>query len=135
MKRFLSAPALLAPALLALASCGTPQEQCIRLVSHDLLVVDRLIADAQTNLSRGYGIESEQITTPRLYNCTDAPTEADPNPMRQMCSGDYTQTISRPVAIDLAAEQVKLRQLQVKRAQLSAASAPAVAQCQAQYPE
>ena len=135
MKRFPFATTLFAPALLALASCGTPQEQCIQQVSHDLNIVDRLIAEAQTNLSRGYGIEHDVITTPRMYICTDAPTEADPNPMRQMCSGDYTQDISRPVAIDLAAEQVKLQQLQIKRAQLSAAVAPGVAQCQAQYPE
>jgi hypothetical protein len=125
----------LVPALLALASCGTPQQECIRMVSRDLIVVDRLITETQGNLARGYAYEQKVITVPAFINCTPRATEANPNPRPATCFDEESRTITRPVAIDLAAEQVKLNGLQAKRSQLARAAQPAVAECQARYPE
>ena len=130
MKRFLPITALL-----VLASCGTPQQECIRLVSRDLNVVDRLISETQGNLARGYGYEQRVITTPGFVDCTPDPTPARPHPRRATCFDEVSQTVTRPVAIDLAAEQAKLNGLMAKRAQLASAVQPAVANCQARYPE
>ena len=41
--------------LIPLAACGTPQEQCIGAATRDMQVVNRLIAEVQGNLARGYG--------------------------------------------------------------------------------
>ena len=46
------------PVLVLLAACGTPQEQCIRYNTRDLRTVDRLIAETEGNLDRGYAIET-----------------------------------------------------------------------------
>ncbi|MGB8815084.1 MAG: hypothetical protein WCC57_18035, partial [Paracoccaceae bacterium] len=47
----------LAFVFLALTACGTPQEQCINRNTRDIRVIDRLIAETETNLSRGYALE------------------------------------------------------------------------------
>ena len=128
-------PILIAPALLALASCGTPQQECIRMVTRDLIVVDQLIAKTQGNLDRGYAFEDRVITMPAFVDCTPDATKANPRPRAATCFEDVSHTVTQPVAIDLSAEQVKLNGLQAKRAQLAKASGPAVADCQARYPE
>jgi hypothetical protein len=135
MNRFLLAPALLAPAFLGLASCGTPQQECIRMVSRDVIVVDRLIAETQTNLARGYALAERQVSYPVFVDCTPDPWKGHPHPRARTCLDEETRTETYPVAIDPVAEQAKLNGLLTKRTQLAKATAPAVAQCQARYPE
>lgn len=120
---------------LALAGCGTPQQQCINSVTRNLQIVDELIYKTQANLARGFAYENATISTPQLVDCTDRPTADNPDPPRQSCWDEVTQTISRPVAIDLDAEAAKLASLQRKRTQLATASGPSVLACQQQYPE
>ena len=115
--------------LCALAACGTPQEQCISAATRDLRVVDRLIAEAEANLERGYGYEYYTVMEIDYVPCG---TEADPN---RICAIRRPEQERRPVAIDLAAEQVKLTQLRSKRAQQAKAAAPAIAQCRIDNPE
>ena len=128
-------PIPFATALLILASCGTPQQECIRIVTHDLIVVDQLIAKTQGNLDRGYAYEDRVVTMPAFVDCTPDATTANPRPRAAACFEDVSHTVTQPVAIDLNAEQVKLTGLQAKRAQLAKASQPAVADCQTRYPE
>lgn len=128
-------PIPFAPALLLLAACATPLEECIRSVTHDLIVVDQLIARTQGNLDRGYAYEDRVITMPAFIDCTPRATKDNPNPRAATCFDDVSRTVTQPVAIDLAAEQVKLTGLQAKRFQLARASQPAVADCQTRYPE
>jgi hypothetical protein len=128
-------PFLLVPLLLALTACETPQQACISAVSRDQRTVEALIAQTQANIQRGYGLATAVRTVPDYVDCTPRPTEANPKPKRQMCLVETAQTFKQPVAIDLAAEQVKLKQLLAKRDQLAKTSAAAVAQCQARYPE
>lgn len=127
MKRFLI--------LLALAACGTPQEQCIRGVSGDLATLDRLIAETQGNVQRGYGFETQVQMMPEWVDCTPRATTENPTPKPQMCFDDVPTQVRRPVALDLTAEQAKLESMVTRRAQLASAMAPAVTACKARYPE
>ena len=115
--------------LCALAACGTPQEQCINAVTRDMRVVDLLIAEAEGNLQRGYGFEYVTVMEIDYVPCG---TQTNPN---RVCAVRRPEQERRPVAIDLAAEQVKLTQLRAKRAQQAKAAAPAIAQCRIDNPE
>lgn len=121
--------------LLTLAACGTPQEQCIGSVTRDMRVVDRLIAEAEGNLARGYAFASVVVTRPVFVDCTPKPTVDVPDPRPRQCLKNAERTVSRPVAIDLNAEAAKLASLKTKRTQQATAAAPAIAACQRQYPE
>ena len=121
--------------VVVLSACGTPQQQCIGGVTRDLQVVDGLIAEVQGNLARGYGFADTVVTTTEFVDCTRDATPANPHPRGISCFQDVPQTVQKPVAIDLAAEAVKLDGLQAKRAQLATAAGPAVADCQARFPE
>lgn len=131
MRRFL----LAALPLALLASCGTPQQQCINSVTRDLRVVNGLILQTQGNIQRGYAYATVTRTIPQYVDCTPRATEDNPDPRPQMCLVDTAQTFQQPVAIDLAEEQKKLDQLLAKRDALQAQAQPAIAACQAQYPE
>lgn len=129
----------LIPLLAVLAACGTPQEQCISRNTRDLRTVERLIAEAEGNLRRGYALEEEVISFRTFEPClipgrptADNPT---PPPVRSMCPDREYETVTRPVAIDLDAEAAKLSTLKRKRAQLARQAEPVIAQCRAQYPE
>jgi hypothetical protein len=60
---------------------------------------------------------------------------APPPPAPRLCLEDEEETVTRPKAIDLAAEQSKLSGLRAKRKQLSAAASRSIAACQKAYPE
>lgn len=115
--------------LLILASCGTPQEQCISASTRDIRVVDRLIREAEGNLERGYGYEYITVIETDYVDCG---TEANPD---RRCLIRNPELERREVAIDLAAEQVKLDQLRVKRAAQARAVAPIIEQCKRDNPE
>ena len=127
---------------LALAACGTPQEQCIARETRDLRVVDRLMAEAEGNLKRGYAYEDVVISNTVWVQCqplpvptpVDGTTPPEP-PQPRLCLEDRDHTITRPVAIDLAAEQTKLSGLKAKRKQLSIAGDRSIAACRKAYPE
>ena len=117
--------------LLPLMACATPQERCINAATRDQRVVERLMAEAQTNLARGYALE--EITTYRSVwvQCGEVKKGRKP----RMCLDEVPETTRRPVAIDLAAESRKLTQLRSKRDALAKAQATTVAQCKAANPE
>jgi hypothetical protein len=116
-------------ALLGLAACGTPQEQCISGATRDIRTVDRLISEVQGNLDRGFGYE--YITVFEL-DYVDCGTEADPD---RVCAIRVPEQERRPISLDLDAEQIKLNQLRAKRAQQVKSVAPVVAQCKIDNPE
>lgn len=130
---------LVLPALVVLASCGTPHEQCISTVTRDLRVVDRLIAETEANLARGYGYQEVTVWTTRWVPCgppSPLPhAEGEPPPKPQMCLDEVPQTIRKPVALNLAAEAQKLKGLKAKRAAQARAAEPQIAACKAEYPE
>lgn len=128
---------------LALAACGTPQEQCINRETRDLRVVDRLIAQLKVDIGRGYRMVDHEITVTRWVPCGLPPPPPPPKPGMKppppppprMCLDDFTRTVQRPEAIDIVAEKRKLAQLEVKRRSLVRQAAQAVAACKAAYPE
>lgn len=125
------------PLLILLAACGTPQERCINGVTKDQRTLDRLIAESEGNIRRGYAYEEETVYVPVWQPCWYGPPVAEghkPRPPR-MCMEEEARTSRKAVAIDLAAEGRKLEGLKAKRKELARASASAVAQCQAHYPE
>ncbi len=121
--------------MLALVACGTPQQQCIGSVTRDLRVVDRLIAETEANLARGYAFQTVVETRPTFVDCTPDPTPKRPNPRPRQCLVNEDRAVSRPVAIDLNAEAAKLASLKAKRMQQTTAATAAVSACQRQYPE
>lgn len=123
------------PALLILSACATPQEQCIGAATRDMRVVDRLIAESQATLSRGYAIEEKTIFRTQWVNCAPRPTKENPRPEPQLCLDDVPETVQQAVAVDLQAEAKTLAGLKAKRAKQAKAAALAVKSCQAQYPE
>ena len=119
-------------ALMLLAACGTPQQQCIARETRELRTIDRLIAETQGNLDRGYAIETVLVTEEVWDWCFD-PRQPQARP--GMCWKDQTVQEQRPKAIDLAEEARKLDGLRQKRAELDRAAAPAIAACKAAHPE
>lgn len=128
--------------LLLLASCGTPQEQCIGRETRDIRVLDRLIAESEGNLKRGYALVEVVTYRDRWVQCPVAlpPPVAEgetppPPPPPQLCRDEVRETETRPQSIDLNAEARKLASMQEKRAILVRNAQPAIAQCKAQFPE
>jgi hypothetical protein len=122
---------------LILAACGTPQEQCINRETRDLRVVNRLIAETEGNLARGYAFEEYTTFETAYVRCGFDPDDGDPATPRRprLCLDRVPETERRPVAIDLGAEQRKLDSLLAKRRDLELQSARVVAACKAAYPE
>lgn len=126
---------LLPLALIALAACGTPQERCISSNTRDLRTVERLIAESERNLARGYAIEHHTEWRPVWVACYGPPVKPGGAPIRRMCWDERPETVSRPKAIDLNAEARKLESLKQRRAGLSRQAESVVRQCRALYPE
>lgn len=121
-------------ALLLLAACGTPQERCIRNATEEVRTLDLLIAETRAALARGYGYEQEQVVRYQYGHCGYY-RGADGHLYPQRCFEPYTDTVSRPVAIDPEVEARKLAGLESRRAALAARGAAEVAACRQQFPE
>jgi len=124
MKRFILVFGLL-------AACGTPQERCIASASRDLRILDRLTAEVQANLNRGYALEEVTLSRDRWVICqaaTRATTTQAAQPV-QMCLQEFDYTETRPKAINLADEREKLAEMRKKRVALDRMAARAVASC------
>lgn len=130
-------PALLA--CLLLAACATPQEQCINRETRDLRTLDRLIAETDGNIRRGFALEEYTVDITVAGTCReDRGTDASGAPLPPAfvpCFVEREVTRTRPRAIDLNAERAKLASMQAKRRDLARAAERAVAQCRAQFPE
>lgn len=128
-------PMLTLPLMLALVACGTPQEQCIARETRDLRVVERLIGETEGNLQRGYALEEVFVERTVWVDCTPRVAEGEPAPEQKVCLDEVTDVVTRPKAIDLAAEQRTLDSLRVKRRDLQRAAEGVIAACKVAYPE
>lgn len=107
-------------ALTALVSCGTPQQQCDSRVSSEYKQVQRLLAEVNQNISRGYAWESGVASSGGSFS---------------FCAGGYrggyrgvglglgscyggSDVVRKRVAIDPAAELRKRDALQKRLASL-----------------
>lgn len=126
-------PALIILPVLALAACSTPRERCIGDATRDTRILSNLINGTEANIARGYALEEEQQVRTRTRFCRGE--NDDGSTFRFPCNETETFTTTRPVAIDLNAEQAKLNSLRSRFAQAQASSDQAVAQCIAIHPE
>jgi hypothetical protein len=123
-------------ALAALVGCGTPQEQCISRNTRDLRTFDRLIAETEGNLARGYAFETITVYEDYWVTCPmPAPAEGQPPPKPRLCLDERPVTERRPKSIDLNEEARKLDSLKTKRKQLARQAEAVIASCKSQYPE
>ena len=123
-------------ALATLAACGTPQEQCINRNTRDLRTVDRLIAESEGNLKRGYAYETITVYEDHWRMCPGPrPAAGEPPTTPHMCLDERPVTEQRPKAIDLNEEAKKLASLKEKRKSLARQAEKVIAACKAEYPE
>ncbi|MEZ5778755.1 MAG: hypothetical protein R3E44_10375 [Paracoccaceae bacterium] len=122
-------------ALIILTACGTPQEQCIQTATRDIRTLDRLIAETEAGLARGYGYTTEEVVRWQWTHCDDYVPRGHPPVAPRMCFEPYSDTVRRPVAIDPQVENRKLSALKERRQALMARAASAIAACKTKYPE
>lgn len=123
----------LAPSLLALSACVSPQQQCLDQVTRDLIVVNRLIAVTEGNLARGYAVTERQRLRNTLRACNDDDKAGDG--FNSFCRGVVSTTRQVPVAIDITTERAKLEQLRARQAALIPVVEAQVSSCRERYPE
>ncbi|MEM6594887.1 MAG: hypothetical protein AAF672_08850 [Pseudomonadota bacterium] len=110
MTRF--APVLL---ICALGACATSEKLCIQDATKDLKIVQSLIATTEANLLRGYAVETEERRVVFTDFCLGSRRS---NVGVSFCNRSEPVTKRTPVAIDVAAERRKLRELKRREAKL-----------------
>lgn len=121
---------LLPLALLPLLAACSEQDMCIDRETRELRVVTELVQETQGNIARGYAIET--------YTAFEEVFEAcgtDGSGKTLYCQSVEPVEKRRPKAIDLDAEQAKLRSLQSKQTELATRAEAAKAACIAAYPD
>jgi len=120
--------------LLPLAACATPRQQCERAATEDLRIIDALIVETEQNIARGYRLERETHTRPRLTFCYGHHRYHDRFGLL-FCDTTETVVTERPVAIDVREERAKLASLKEKRPEVARRAARDLAACRARFPE
>ena len=123
------------PLLVLFSACGTPQEQCIRQNTRDLRTVDRLIAETEGNIERGYAFETITEYDDYWTYCPQPQVPDAAHVPDRLCLQERAVTVQRPKAIDLNDEARKLASLKTKRVELSRRAEALIASCKEQYPE
>lgn len=116
-------------AAFTLSACSTPQERCVTGASEELRRLERLIAQTETDLARGYTIEQELRPGFELEFCHDV------NGNFRWCNRHVTRVSEKEVAIDPAAEQRKLDALNARRDALLPGYGDELARCKAEHSE
>lgn len=116
--------------LILLVACATPREKCIAAATKDIRVLDRLIAESQGNIQRGYGYDIERYTRWDFVICGRRKNGAF-----HYCWEPVDRTRRVPVAVDLTEEQRRLDSMVRKRAELERSVGPRIAACSATFPE
>lgn len=107
---------LLLPALLV-AACASPREACLRGAGAELATLDRLIAESEAALARGFRLERRAEPQRRMSVCFGTGRWHDGlNVGLSVCPDLETTYREVPVAIDPEAERRKLATLRARRA-------------------
>jgi hypothetical protein len=117
---------------LLLAACIGPREACLRAAGAELARLDRLIAEGEAALARGYRLERRAETATVLEFCIGMGHRGDGlDAGLRYCPEAETRVTEVPVAVDPAAERRKLaalrarREAEAPRARAAAAACPA----------
>ncbi|MCX7645392.1 MAG: hypothetical protein N2Z62_08880 [Rhodobacteraceae bacterium] len=108
-----------------LAACGDGDlEECRALATAERDTVDRLIAESEANLLRGYALEPVEGTDGRFRLCAggDGPLS--------LCAERGGKGETRPVAINPITERLKLANLRQRREALNELAERELAQCE-----
>jgi hypothetical protein len=116
-------------AALGLAGCASPYQRCVAPALDEIRTVDRLIAETEANIARGYRLQPEQRWRPTFTFCTGSRNDFD------VCWVDQPYTVTRPVAIDRSVERGTLASLQERRGELLVAARRQQAACAAAHPQ
>ncbi|MFV2002532.1 MAG: hypothetical protein ACC619_06080 [Paracoccaceae bacterium] len=119
----------ISPALLFLAACATPLEQCISNATQDLRVLNGLITTTQGNIQRGYAIVVQEYFVTEQQVCGELNGEA------VYCDVPVVQNREVASAIDLNVERAKLVSMRAKQRELSAQAEAGITRCRAENPE
>ena len=124
-------------ALLLVAACGTPQEQCINRNTSELRTITRLLEEVEGNLARGYAWEEREVSDTIYTTCRR--TVRDKDGKRQVisegCWRDITRTERYRIAIDPVSEARKAEALRTRKAALAAQVPTITAACKEAFPE
>jgi hypothetical protein len=119
--------------LLALAACLSPRDACISQARGDLNVLNRLIAETEANIRRGYGLAERQEIITRQDICVIE--NADGSESRFICDKQEIITVEEPVALDIRAEQAKLASLREQAAAQEERAQATIRACIQAYPD
>lgn len=122
---------------LALAACGTPQENCVRQNTREFRAVSELLAQTEGNLARGYAWRERQVTRTRFTDCQRVWRDRDGNRRIDTypCWRDYTDVERYRVPIDPLVEQRTRDNLAARLTALEARNPEVLRQCRAAYPD
>ena len=128
---------LTALACLALAACGTPQQQCIARNTDEYRTVSRLLAEVEGNLARGYAWDERVVTRTEFDTCPTVLRNRDGERVlvQRTCWRDVADTERFRVPIDPVVEQRKAQNLRARLDALRPNAERAVQACRAAYPE
>jgi len=121
------------PLVVALAGCTDARQQCLAEATHDLRVIDGLIAETELAISRGYGERVETVSYPYYGYCGGYGHGYHGHLSISLCHDFYPRSRVVPVAIDIAEERRKLASLRGKRPEVVARTKEAVRQCNAAH--
>lgn len=123
-------PILALIALLVLAACGTPQEQCLWRAGADLRALQAERDERQRSLDRGYALERRLVPDFGLALCAH-PVTGQPVPCAR--AWDRWEDVPVPVNRRIEARRIALldQLIAEERARLPAAEAA----CRAQFPQ
>ncbi len=117
---------LLAPVLLG-ACASVSRDQCLRAATEEIRTLDRLIAETEAGLARGYGIDRLDVPIPERRHCTGVSGSAT-------CIESDIVAVERPVAIDPVAENRKIAAMRAKRQALIPRAMLQIAECKRRFP-
>ncbi|MGB3178717.1 MAG: hypothetical protein WBC68_02215 [Albidovulum sp.] len=124
---------LFLPLLGVLGACAPTLNQCLRNATHEVRILDKLIAETEATLARGYGYTSEEVLRYRWRRCDDY--KRVPGVPVPRCFEPELETVKKPAAIDPLAEDRKLKALKKRRAALVGPSMVQVNACREAFPE
>lgn len=125
--------ALVLPALLILAACATPLEQCLNDATRESRALNAEIGERRLNLARGFAMEQVVVPDfgPRLC---PPPPGSPPGTGYVTCFEWEDRVIERRRPIDPVVERERIAALEAILAREERRATQAAAQCRAQFP-
>lgn len=112
-------------ASLVLGACaGAGRDQCMRAAVSEVRTLDRLIAETEAGLARGYGIDRQTVPYLERRRCSDGGGS---------CLYTETEIVETPKTIDPASENRRMALLLNRRAAAVPRALDHIEACKARY--